>query len=385
MKGPMSKQTPEKSTGTLPHAPSRQIPKVAIWLGAGAVAAAIGGLIFLGPVGPGVATNQETPHVTSIASIAPADSDTFVIAPYSKEWWAKVALMTSPEMRLGELDPESAGVSIDNIGYSRSPDHIERDVPMTGPLRLFYAESSSPEAAAKVADWLREAAGFEGRRVHLSGNIVIVGPSWVAEYMPPTEPLAKVPGYAAEITSGTAAMWRNVDQEVPALVGDMKSPRAEVMATVLSKGYGFKPGTKWVGTSKGDDIWSGGFKSGGVNPAQIDFKATEASVMGTQKVLDAVQSRESKWEFLDSGMTELLTGASFVAPSQSQRLGGVMPDNIPRAKDAVITAVTDATGVSSAATGISGTLENVAKQSVSASEHEMVVSFSYNKLDQQDQ
>jgi hypothetical protein len=151
------------------------------------------------------------------------------------------------------------------------------------------------------------------------------------------------------------------------------------MATVLSKGYGFTPGTTWVGTSKGDDSWSGAFKSGGVNPAQIDFKATQASVRGTQKVLESVQKRESKWEFLDSGMTELLTGASFVAPSQPQRLGDVMPDNIPRAKDAVITAVTDPSGVSSAATGISGTLENVATQAVSANQHEMIVSFSYTK------
>jgi hypothetical protein len=379
MKGRMSKTKPGKGTETTPHTHGRRIPKGALWLGAGAVAAAIGGFILLGPAGPGAATNQETPHVTSIASIAPADSDTFVIAPDSKEWWAKVTLMTSPEMLLAELDPEAAGVSIDNIGYSRSPDRIKRDVPMTGPLRLFYAESSSPEAALKVAKWLKEAAGFEGRRVHLSGNIVIVGPSWVADYAPPTESLAKVPGYAMEITSGTAAMWRNVDQEVPALVGDMKSPRAEVMATVLSKGYGFTSGTTWVGTSKGDDSWSGAFKSGGVNPAQLDFKATQSSVMGTQKVLDSVQNRESKWEFLDSGMTELLTDASFVAPSQPQRLGGPMPENIPRVKDAVITAVTDPTGVNSAATGISGSLENVATQAVSANKHEMIVSISYNK------
>jgi hypothetical protein len=191
MKGRMSKPRLRRGAVNAPSAPNRRIPKGTVWLGAGVAAAAIGGFILLGPAGPGAATSQETPHITSIASIAPANSDTFVIAPYSKEWWAKVARMTSVETRLAELDPDAAGVSIDNLGYSRSPDTIKRDVPMTGPLRLFYAESSSPEAAAKVAKWLREAVGFEGRRVHQSGNIVIVGPSWVAEYATPTESLPR--------------------------------------------------------------------------------------------------------------------------------------------------------------------------------------------------
>lgn len=341
------------------------------------VAAAMGCVFLFGPAGVGLAVSQEQSRPTAIPAMAPSDSDTFVVAPYSKEWWGKVASMTSPVTGLAALDPEAGGLSIENVGYSRSQDHTKRDVPRTGPLRLFYAESSTPEAAEKVAAWLREAPGFEGRREFVDGKTVIVAPSWVNTFEPPTATMAKVPGFAAQVTNKTASMWRNVDMEIPAVVGDTTSPRAAVISTVLAKGYGFTGGTTWVGTSQSGDSWSGSFKTGGVNPAQIDFKAAQDAVSGTQKVLDKVEFSKTKYEILDSGMTEALTGASFVAPGQTGQLGGGAPANVPGVKDPAITAITDVTRFDAAASGIDSSLENISSQAVSANAHDMIVSYRY--------
>lgn len=355
-------------------------PKKVAMLGVGVVvAAAIVIIAMLTPAFPGVASSQETPHVTTIPALAAADSDTFVLAPYSRDWWLKVASMASPEMGLVKLDPSAANVAIDNIGYSRGQDHATREVARTGPLRLFYIESATAEAAEKVAEWLRGADGYEGRRVFQEGRVLVVGPSWVNDYSAPSKTMASVPEYSANVTSATGVMWRNVDRDVPSMVGDGKAAQAEVMSTVMSKGFGFTTGTTWIGQSKSGDSWSGAFKTGGVNPAQLDFKAAESTVMATQKVLKKIEFKRTAYTILDDGMTGFLTGASFLAPSQTSGLGGPMPSDVPKVKDAAVTAVIDVTRFNAAASGIDSSQENVSTQAISANEHEMVVSFGFVK------
>lgn len=360
---------------------TRKANRKIVWGAAAAavVAAAVGVALLLGPAQSGLATAQEIPHQTTIPAVAPADSDTFVIAPYSKEWWEKVAAMTSPDTGLTALDPSKAGVKIDNVGYSRSQDHVQREVKNTGPLRVFYIESPTDADAERVAQWLKEADGFEGRRVFVQGRIVVVLPSWGASFDPPKETMASVPGYTAQITSGTAAMWRNVDKDVASLVPDQKSPRAEAVATLMSKGYGFTPGSTWVGTSKTGDDWSGAFKSGGVDPAKIDFKATLNTLSASEKVLAKYEFQTTKYEFIDKGVGDVLSNASFVAPSQTIHMGSDFAFAPSGVKDPAVTARTDVGRFNAAVTGIDSTAEKVADQTVSANAHEMVISLSYAK------
>jgi len=372
---------PSKAKPSAAKAPSaHRARRRYVWGGSAVVAAAAAvtaTMLLMGPAQSGLATAQEVPHPTTIPAMAPADSDTFVVAPYSKEWWDKVASMTSPETGLVNLDPSKAGGKMLNIGYSRSQDHVTRDVKNTGALRIFYVEAGSDADADAVAQWLREADGFEGRRVFVQGRVLLVLPSWGAQFEPPKETMASVPGYKADITSGTAAMWRNVDKDVSSLVSDPKSPRAEALSTVMTKGYGFRPGTTWIGTSKSGDDWSGSFKAGGVDAARIDFKATQKVLSESEKVLAKYEFKDTSYQFIDKGVGDVLASASFVAPSQTIHLGTDSVSAVSSVKDPAITARTDVSQFNAAASGIDSTAEKISTQTVSANANEMVISYEF--------
>lgn len=376
----ISRRSKTNNPGATPGQLPRPMRKT-VWIAGAAVAAAaaIGGALLLGPAQTVLATSQDSPRTTAIPALAPADSDTFVIAPYSKQWWAKVASMASPETGLTALDPDAAGLKIENIGYSRSPDHVKREVDHTGPFRVFYIEAPTDEEAKRVAKWLREADGYEGRRIFLQGRIVVVLPSWGDTYEAPKDNITAVPGFNAQVTSGTAAMWRNVDKTVDSLVPDPKSSRGAAVATVLTKGYGFKQGSTWVGTSKTGDDWSGSFHSGGVDPASIDFKETMNTLASSEKVLAKYEYQTTKYEFIDKGVGDLLSNASFVAPGQPGRMGDGQASAASPIDNPAVTARIDVSRFNAAASGIDSGSENVSDETVTANGHDMVVSLRYSK------
>lgn len=352
--------------------PRRQIAAVA----AMAAAVALAGVISAAVVNHSGSTSVVT---STIPSLAPADADTMVLAPYSAAWWKKVAAMAPPETALIRVDPETAGAPIKNIGYSRSQDHVQREIPMTGPYRLFYAEADSPEDTDKIAEWLKRADGFEGRRVYTKGNIVVVAPSWVAAFDAPEKSMADVAGYTSDLSGSQASMWRNPDQEIRSLAGSEDTTTGKALTAVMRNGFGFTSGTTWLGTSTDGAAWSGDFTNGGVDPAKINFEETRKVLDATAKTIGEVTDGNVKYQALSGGIGDILSSTTFRTPDKGT-LGPQQSGRFPAVKDESVSVVSDVTGWSAASTGIYSSRENIGTQAVSANSTRMTIAYTYPAL-----
>lgn len=312
-----------------------------------------------------------------IPAFAPADADTFVLAPYSAAWWAKIAAMASPESRMPESDPVPAGFRLDRIGYSRSPDKEKRDVPMTGPLRLFYLEAPSAEEAARIADWLQTAPGNENRRISVSDRVIIITPTWVSSYQAPEKPITAVPGYRTNEEPGKGTYWMNVDQETVSVAGGADEATKTAATALVRNGMGFAEGTTWLGTSDAGDSWAGRFTAGGVKPENINFDTVRADVATTEKVLAATKSGNVNYKVMASTAAQVLTTTRITAEGQSGHLGTGDLIDFPKVTAPVVSASTEVTDWNAALSGRYGAKENVATRNISANESEMVVSFGF--------
>lgn len=312
-----------------------------------------------------------------IPAFAPADADTFVLAPYSADWWAKIAAMASPESGILQSDPVPAGFRLDRIGYSRSPDHVKRDVSMTGPLRLFYLEAPTAEEATRIGEWLQTAPGNDRRRVTVSDRVIIITPTWVSSYEAPETPITAVPGYRTDETPGKGTYWMNVDQETASIAGGADEATKTAATALVRNGMGFAQGTTWLGTSDAGDSWAGRFAAGGVKPENINFDTVRKDVAATEKVLTASKEGNVSYKVLASSASQVLTTTRITAEGQSGNLGTGDLVDFPKVTAPVVSATTEVTDWNAALSGRYGTKENVATRNISANESEMVVSFGF--------
>lgn len=353
------------------HPTRRRLRKRPRWHFAAATAGAVtvAAALFAMIPAPGA------PVSTTIPALAAADADTLVLAPYSAAWWEKVSAMAPADTNLAGLDLEGSGVPITSIGYSRSPDRQSHDLPMTGPSRLLYLETATAEDAARLADWLKHADGFEGRRIFTEGATVIVAQSWVAEFTVPEQTMAEA-GYAGILDAGRASMYRNPDNEVQSLAGQSDAAARKALTTVMRNGFGFTEGTSWVGTSGDGTSWAGEFRSGGVRPEQINFTETQAAVDATSTKLAEYSDATIKYAAFSDGIGAALRSATFRAPGQdTMGLPGTnTPDPVQNEK---VSVVSDVTGWNAAATGVYSVPENISTQAVSANEESMTVTLTY--------
>lgn len=354
--------------------PKRRKGVVAAAIAAGA-AALLTGIFVATTAGGGLVSS---PQATSIPALAPADSDTFILAPYSASWWTKVASMAPPETAIASLDPSASGIEIDHVGYSRSADHEERGIPVTGPYRLFFVEASSAADAEQLADWFRNAEGFEGRRVFVEGNTVVITRSWVTEYKAPEQSMAGVAGFTGTTSATEGSMYRNPDREVESLAGGPATKNGKALSTVMRNGFGFTESTTWVGTSKDGSVWEGDFLSGGVDPGQISFGKAQAALDSTSEKIAEVQGENVKYSGYSGGVGDILSTSTFRTPDNGVLGRAAMaPSSATSVKDEAVSVVSDVTGWDAAASGKYSSRENVATQTVSASPKSMVVSFEY--------
>lgn len=321
-------------------------------------------------------TDAGTSRASTIPAIAPADADTLVVAPYAPSWWEKISAMAPSETRLTGLEPGGSGIELTHVGYSRSPDTVERDVPMTGPYRLFYAEAANEEDAERFAGWLREAEGFGGRQIHLSGSIVIVAQSWVGTFQVPAQAMSSNAAYKAT-GAGDASMWRSPDQEVLSLAGTSDSVNGKALTAVMRSGFGFTQGTTWQGSSTDGVAWAGDFGTGGVDPARIDFRETQKVLDESSHVIGEITDGNVKYQALSGGLANILSAATF----RSEEKGSIGPGRpaapFTAVRDEAVSVVADVTGWNAAATGIYSSPENITTQALSANKHEMVISYGY--------
>lgn len=317
---------------------------------------------------------------TSIPALAPADSDTFVVAPYSESWWKSVAAMAPAETGVNSLDLAAAGVQIKAVGYSRGTDHEEREVPMTGPLRTLYIEAADPDAAQKLAAWFRSAAGFEGRQVFVHGSTVVVAQSWVKEYRLPEKTMDTVAEDMGTMSSGRGSMYRSPDLEVKTLAGGESTDHGKAMTAVMRSGFGFTKDTTWLGTSTDGSAWEGDFRTGGVDPEQINFDLARNALEATAVKVAEVVDDNVKYEGFSSRAGEILMTSKFrSADGGTLGLAGGSAQVPPAVKGEVVSVVSDVTGWSSAASGIYSSRENIETQSVSASEDSMAILLTYGQ------
>lgn len=312
----------------------------------------------------------------TVPALAAADSDTVVLAPYSADWWKKIASMAPAQTGLLTADPSKAGAPILRLGYSRGPDHAKHDIPMTGPLRLVYLETASSEDANKVAAWLQRAPGFDSRRVHVQDRTVVVGQSWDADYAVPEKAMTTISDYIPGDGTKQGSMWMNLDQEKVSLTGGADTKTGALYATIMSKGAGFKPGTTWTGLSDNGDSWTGDFRSGGVSKELINTSGAQEAVTSTEKVLYESTSGNATTKIIDPGAGNLMTSTSIVAGG-NRFGGGTTSADFPKVENQIVSIVSDVTKWNAAASGNYSGEEAINQRAISASEKSMIVSYTY--------
>lgn len=347
-------------------------------LAAGALAVVIAAAGALGLSGVLTGSRADDAPASAIPDRVPAGADTLVVAPFSAHWWEKVTPMDEPSKRLDELEPAEADLSIENIGYSRSQAPQDSALPFSLPLRLFYLESPTNEAAEAVAEWLRYEHAAENRSVFVDGTVVVVGSAGMAGYEQPQEPVSALDSYDQDVRDGEASMWMNTGREAASLTGDPDGAEAAAFMGLLENGFGFTAGTKWMGTSADGSAWAGRFAEGGVDPEKISFEQAVASLTATEEVLAAVDGPTGKAEVVSPGVGAVLDSASFVAGTKHM---GELIDvkGAASVTEPLITVTNDVTGWNAAVTGILTSQEKIADRHVSANAKEMVVSFTYEK------
>ncbi|WP_230854555.1 hypothetical protein [Arthrobacter terrae] len=346
--------------------------------GTAAVVAVAGGVTLFG-----IQNHSSAPiQATEIPMYAPADSDTFVIAPFSANWWAKVSAMAPQELMLQGLTPPD-GLKIEQVGYSRSQDTTPRAISGTGPLRVFYIEATTETEMGKVREWLSGASGYDHRILHQEGKVLVITEAWVPDYPVPAKSMMSVASFNPAVTDQQAAMWYSPQLEVASLAGPGDSEKATALSTYLQKGFGFTPGTAWSGTSRDGDMWSGKFATGGVDPAQIDFTQATSAMMSQRKVLASAKdangkNSQSSYQVVDPGVSAALSAASVSVAGQSSPLGARPPSNaVPAVRDAKVTAAVDVTAWDRAVSGNLAVSESVLTRSLSANTTDMNISFVY--------
>ena len=326
------------------------------------------------PAGPGV-----NPAALSLAptvpALAAADSDTVVLAPYTGEWWKKIAAMAPASTGLLSLDPGGAGAPVLRLGYSRGPDHATHEIPNTGPLRLVYLETASVEDAGTVANWLKTQPRFDNRRVHVQDRTVIVGQSWDTSFSAPDKPMSTLGAYKPGNGTSQASMWMNVDQEIVALTGGADTKSGKVYSTVLSRGIGFKAGTTWTGFSDTGDVWSGDFSTGGVDKTQISFDDARAVLDADKKVLVEGRDGPVTTRLIDAGTGTMMNGTAITVDDKT--MGGASASNFPMVDNQVVSLVNNFTTWTAAATGAYSGPESIDQRTLSANEKSMVVGYTY--------
>lgn len=315
-------------------------------------------------------------NASAIPALVPADADTLVIAPFTENWWDKVAPMDEPNKRMPELEPAAAGLPIERIGYSRSVDTEDHGLPFSLPLRLFYLESATAEDAAKVADWIEHEPSADNRQVHVQDTVVIVGSSTLGGYEKPAESVLSVESYDPEQPDGEGTMWMNTGREAVSLTGDGNNEKATAYAGLLKSGFGFETGTKWMGSSSDGGSWAGEFTTGGVDPEAINFEEAVKALSATEEVLAEVEGPTGTVEVIRPGVSGILDGASFVSGTKHM---GELADakGVSSVDEPLITVINDVTGWNAAVGGIQQANEDIATRHVSANADEMVISYQY--------
>lgn len=349
-------------------------------LGAAAVTAAIIAFAVMSAPHRGTPTADVNPLVLSlpptVPALAPADADTVVVAPYSPEWWKKVASMAPSPTGLLGVDLAASGTPVLRLGYSRSPDSTVYEVPNTGPLRLVYLETGSAEDAGTLAVWLKEQPRFDNRRVHVMDRTVVVGQSWNTDYTVPEKPVSAVAGYESGDGVSQGSMWMNIDQEVASLAVAKDPKTREVYAAVMTSALGFKPGTTWVGVSDTGASWTGDFRSGGIDRDQIDFQEARGVLTGAEKVLLEAKDGMTTTRFVDPGAAGLMNGAS-VASGTSKMGGANYKASVAEVADQAVLLVHDVTLWNSALSGNYSGAEAIGQRTLSASEKSMTIGLTY--------
>lgn len=350
-------------------------------LGAAAAAAATIITFAVTAASPrGEAAAEVNPLVLSLPPtvpvLAPADADTVVVAPYSPEWWKKVASMAPSQSGLLGVDLASAGTPVLRLGYSRSPDTTAYEVPNTGPLRLVYLETGSAGDAAALAGWLKEQPRFDNRRVHVQDRTVIVGQSWNVGYAVPEKTISTVAGYESGNGARQGSMWMNVDQEIASLAIAKDPKTREVYTAVMTSALGFKAGTTWVGVSDNGDSWKGDFRSGGIDPEQIDFQEAREVLTAAEKVLLEAKDGMTTTRFVEPGAAGIMNGAS-VTSGTSKMGGASYKGTVTEVENQAVLLVHDLGQWNSALSGNYTGIEAIGQRTLSASEKSMTIGFIY--------
>lgn len=348
----------------------------AVIAGAAAIVAVAGGAVLLTSQ-----SGQGTAVATDIATMAPADSGTLVLAPYSGTWWSKVAAMAPRELMLEDLTPPE-DLGIEEVGYSSSPDPVKREIDNSGPLRIFYIEARDDDSAKRIADWLKEAPGYDHRIIHLNGRILSITATWVKEYSAPAQSMATVGSFKPQLSDKQASMWFNPAQDVTALTGSADSKSAAALKKYLEKGLGFSADAAWNGASTDGSSWSGTFGSGNVDPARIDFSQASAALMPTKVLAEVVgpatQNTKTGYRILDPGVGSVLNASVVKAEGQPSQLGssGIVPP-VKAVPDAKVTAMMNLNEWTRAASGDPSIQESVLSRSLSANGSEMNLQLTY--------
>lgn len=343
-----------------------------IWIPAAAIAAAAGVALTAG-----VAAPQDS----RIASLAPADAETLVVAPATGEWWDRVAPLMQPSTRIDGLDPEQAGAELEYIGYSKSVNHAQAGEPHYQSLRMFYVEASDEAGAKATAEWLSNADGFESRKVEVSGDVVIVSNGAGGTFELPDRSVASLIDDDVTPKSASAVMFKSPGAEGHALTGSSDSQGAQAVNEVYAKGLGLEPGTTWLGTSKDGETWEGPYRTGGASAERLDLTGLAKNLDEYAVPVFEAESTSTYYQVFLSSPADIASSAFIASPHQKSTFGGMPQTGFLEpglASDEVSTMNTLPKQIATAAGEMQGEDENLQTVGVSAGEKQMVITLGFN-------
>jgi hypothetical protein len=312
---------------------------------------------------------------SQIPGAIPSSADTVVVAPSSSDWWSDVTNMAPLTFNIHDLDPYSAGLNIEYLGYSRSVDNSSREVSRTGPIRSVYIESPTDEDAAKIESWLEESKGNEGRGVHREGSIVQVTYNWITQFEKPNEAVTSRSDFSLDRDKKKAFMWVNFNNQVDSLAG-ADNPHKELVSEYFAKSFAFKDQTTWSGGSFDGVSWEGKFVAGGMDIDQFEPEAVRNKLVGTRKEIASVDGGSSR--IYENSLYSLIVNSGFQQNKDSVRNGGVeVPEVAPAVKDEALRAVIQPSQWNVAVNGFSAQDEGVNRIAFSIAKNKMNMVFRY--------
>ena len=208
-------------------------------------------------------TSQSRVDRAPFEALLPASTGLAASFSANDDAWGAVSAFDAP-LALGLVSPSKAPAEITDFGFSLS----------SSALREVYLQTPSEADAREVADWLAEQDGADQRVVAANGpTLLVTGPTEdgiaAAAAFPDREETEAAPTDDLRHRPADAdALWVDAKGLSAALGAD--DERAQEVGALASGTLGLSSDTRWMGTTKTGNAFTGDFLQGGFDASRLD-------------------------------------------------------------------------------------------------------------------